>query len=69
MGFDGLGVKESMLVERLGHDLSSCDDSEIAELFNIARSIKDGMSSKKDWFKFPKESSEKTQELNEKLKE
>lgn len=67
-GFATFGVSTAMIEEKLGHALDSCDNEELAELMGIAKSLKDKMSKREDWFSFPKEASEKTKELNEQLK-
>jgi hypothetical protein len=50
LAFDEVGVKVEHLEKRLGHNLDATIAAEIVNLKAIYRSIKDGMSSREDYF-------------------
>lgn len=67
MAFDKFGVSQEMIEEKYQMKMDQLRDGELAELRGIFNSLKDGMSKKQDWFKFGKEISEKTNEVNDKF--
>lgn len=48
--FSQEGVDEDMLKKFLGHKIETTDETELVSLIKIYRSLKDGMSGRKDWF-------------------
>lgn len=44
------GITQAMIVDRLGHDLEAITEAQLHELRGIFTSIKDGQSSREDWF-------------------
>ena len=48
--FKSVGVDEKLLEKRLGHNLSSVDETELVNLRMIANSLKNGMAKREDYF-------------------
>lgn len=55
--FDKIGVTAEMIEKRLGHNTSTITADELIELNSIGTSIKDGMTTREDWFVFGVKSS------------
>ena len=51
--FTEVSVTKEMLEERLGHPIDNTTSAEIAEMQSIYNSIRDGISSREDWFTTP----------------
>lgn len=58
LAFDEIGVKVEHLEKRLGHNLDATIAQEIVSLRAIYKSIKDGMSSREDFFEIASKKSE-----------
>ena len=69
LAFLELGVAAKDLEARLGHSIETCNHDEFVDLYRIYTSLKDGITSRKDWFAAygVKEMSADTEELNRKL--
>lgn len=50
LAFNEMGVSESAIEKRLGHNLSALEEMQLVDLGKIYRSLKDGMSKREDWF-------------------
>jgi len=48
--FSDLGVSQTMIEGRLGYRIASCDEHGLVKLRSIYTSLRDGMSSREDWF-------------------
>ncbi len=66
--FTEYGVTQEMLEARLGHKLDVTTNIELTNLGKIYRSLKDGMSSKDDWFDSGVETEKKAKDLTKELK-
>ena len=68
-GFDGLGISQAMIEQRLGHEVGITTDDELLELNKIGRSISDNITGREEWFDFKAESDKvAAAALNDKLK-
>jgi hypothetical protein len=52
LAFDGIGVTQKMLEDRLTHPVSAMAEAQLLDMIKIFTSIRDGMSGRKDWFSF-----------------
>jgi hypothetical protein len=53
--FDELSVTQQMLEKRLGHKIDACNEQDLVSLRQIYTSIKDGMSTREQWFELAAE--------------
>ncbi len=67
VAFDQFGVTEDMIVAKLEHKLDQISPEELAELRDIYTSIKDGMSSRDQWFSTTQPSQDENADLNAKF--
>lgn len=65
--FDGQGVTQKMLEDRLGHKIDVTNEAELVNLRKIYTSLKDGMSKREDWFEFETKQVKRS-ELNDTIK-
>lgn len=48
--FGDMGIAQDVIERRLGHSVEACSERGIARLRRIYQSLKDGMSTREDWF-------------------
>lgn len=53
VAFDEIGVSKAMIESRLRHNLDATNEQELISLRKIYQSIKDGASTREDWFTLP----------------
>ncbi len=53
VAFDEIGVTKNMIEQRLRHNLEAVNEQELITLRKIYQSLKDGASSREDWFTLP----------------
>jgi len=63
--FGELAVTKEMLEKRLGHNIDATNETEFVSLRKIFVSIKDGMSSREQWFEFSGPKQVSKSDLNE----
>lgn len=62
LAFGEMGVTKEMLEKRLGHSLDICIEQEFVNLRKIFTGMRDGMSTREQWFEVPSNSEESKQQ-------
>jgi len=65
VGFKEFGITQEMIETRVGHKADAIAQAEFVALYKIYQSIKDGVSSREQWFET---GAKKSEDLTEKLK-
>lgn len=62
-----LGVSKELIQERLGHKVEDMNEKEFVEFRGIYKSLKDGLTTRDDWFALTKKDTSNISSLNETL--